>query len=478
MRSRLFPEPAAALLLVLAAGCNSPAPARAAGASAPRSLPQPSAFFLGPGDFEDGHAVFDVEPAPGGVTFVEVVPALAISDYRAQRHLEALVLSVTASAQPIDRVERRADHPLPRPHASTVPPAASPVPAAVVPAETRPFRMWSSRAHRYVEVPAHRSYLGASYAFYDDDTNVARFSMQEYATMNAVLESWWPALVARFGPPTDLDHDGHVLVLVSRTAIEAQPDAQGMMDRCSLFADGDCLPGENLIVWSLDGFPASAEQRVGYVSDYFPRVLLHETVHLTQQAPAVRAHLSWPEVVQLLPAWVPEGQAQLMRFVSGVGKDELWIDLRSALLAGGPLEAPYFRPYVTGALPFLWAEQQVGGDVQRAFIEASLHAATADPFAAAFGVPEPLALAEAFASLRFDGTPFGRDSGLDFPDDDVPRRLGAPLPRTALPIDGRPVTAEVRCTGHNTFEIVHGGPVRVTVATSTSDAAYVLVARP
>jgi hypothetical protein len=457
----------AVLGLAIVAACVPPA-GKVATDSHERQTP---AFFVGPADFAGGRAVFDVEPAKGGVTTLVVVPAFGIADYRAGRAPDDLSVTVTAAPSAVGRAEIRAGHPLPPIRVAPV--ADVPAPAAVAvltPPETRTFHVWSTRALRYVEAPAHRSYLGHAYAFYDDDANLERFTSDEYAAMDAVLETWWPGLVARFGPTTDVDGDGHVLVFVSRTAVEGQPGAQATVDRCALYGDGDCgPPGEILVTWSLDGFAVPAAGRSEYVSDFFPRTLLHETVHLSQQAPAVRAHRAWPSVV--IPEWVLEGQAQLMRFVSGIGLDELWDDVRS-----DPAAAPFLRPYAAGALPFWWVEQRAGGDAQRRVIAACLDPAVVDPFDAALGVSEPLVLAETYAALRFDPTSFGRNSGPDASSDDVPRRLGARLPVVALSADTKPVTASVRFTAHVAFQIAHDTPVRITLATDPPDRAYVLVA--
>ena len=454
---------------LLLAACVGPgdSPARS-----PTALPQqPSVFFAAPADREVDGLVFDVEPAPGGTTTLVVVPALATADYRAHPELATLTVPVTVTAQAIEHVERRVGRALPPPRAALAVPDPAPAAALHGPSETRAFRIWSTRSLRYVPASGHQSLLGRHYAFYDDDTNATLLRADEYAALDAILERWWPELARTFGSPTDVDGDGHVLVLMSRTAAVEQPTHRADADPCPMSGGADCgPPGEVIVSWSLEGLG------VPLAIDELASTLLHETVHLAQHAAAVRAGVPLQSVV--LPPWVREGQAELATFVSGVGLERLWSEARSELLQGSQLDAPFFRPYATGALPFRWAQGRFGPDAQRALLAASVDLAAVDPFATAFDVPEPLVLAETALSMRLDGTELGRETGLELPLDDVLGRLGAPLPSANVAIGGVPVTTDVRFTGHADFQIVHRQPVRLTVSTGSSIGAYALVARP
>jgi hypothetical protein len=465
--SRARPEAVAlALGLTLAPACGQPARAPATAPTPPAA--QARVFFVGPEDFREGRVELDLDPAPGGTTTLIVVPALGIPDFRADRGVATREMGASVSARAIDCVEEHVGHLLPPERRSVVAPEPPALPATSPRAlpDARVFRILSAHGLRWVGVPAHLSYAGQRYAFYDDDGNEARFDAGEYRAMSARLDAAWPSLVGRFGAPTDRDRDGHVLVLVSRAAVTEQPGAQMAVDRGTMAGEGD---GELVVAWSLDGFDVPAAQRAQFVDDYFPRTIMHETVHLAQLAAAARAGVPWDNVA--LPDWVTEGQAQLERFHTGLGLDELWSDVRS-----DTVDAPFFHRYALGALPFRWAER-FGPDAQRAFLRAAVDPGVADPFATAFGVPEPLLLAELYASLRMGGTPFGHDLGLELPLDDAQVRLLAPPAPVTVVVGAPAVGAGLQITGHAVFEVAHLAPARVVLAMTGASGAYVLVVR-
>ena len=470
---RIAPWPLAVLVAIV--GCAS---------HEPRAVIPPAAsartFFLGPADFEAGQVSFDLEPAPGGTSTLVIVPALTLGDERARGDLATVDFPVTIEARTIERAHSRG-HPLPAPCTPAPLPPATASPAAVAPrapAPVRTFRVGSTGSGRPVEATGRLSYVGPGHAYYDDERNLQRLDAAGYASLDAILDRGQAEIARLFGPPTDVDGDGRVIVLMSRTAVAEPPARPAHVDPCTLSADAGCgPPGEIIVSWSLDGFELTAGERAAFV-DSLAATLLHESVHLSQFAAAVRAGVDRPALA--LPAWLREGQAQLAPFVTGVGLEASWDDLRRDLLPGGPFAAPLFQPYTTGVLPFLWARDHIGGDAQRRFIEASVDLRIHDPFAVAFGMPEGLALARTFMSLQLDGTPFGREACLDFPGDDVARRLGAKDARARTPstVDAPPVTLHARATGHVAVDVAHAGPIHVTLSGVPAPGAYVLVARP
>jgi hypothetical protein len=123
---------------------------------------------------------------------------------------------------------------------------------------------------------------------------------------------------------------------------------------------------------------------------------------------------------------------------------------------------------------FHWLRERYGEGIDRRVMEGW---SQRDPILYATGAPEPLAFAMMYASLYFDGTRFGRDAGLDFPDDDIHKLLPHGAAFETLRLD-RPRSDRSVYTGHVTYVVDHAEPVRISIKSRASDRAYVLVAQP
>jgi hypothetical protein len=315
--------------------------------------------------------------------------------------------------------------------------------------------------------------VGTHYAFYEDVTNRKNFTQSEYATIDQRAGFGYPQLTEIFGEPPDIDDNGHVIVFVSRTAAERRKHAQGAVDGCNLDTGVHCGGrGEIVYFWSLDGFPEADTRREFYATEYYPRTLLHETVHLCQTRVALEHGL--PPKAIALPDYLREGQAMLPRYVVSRGNVD-WHELSRDVDHVDSRPTPFDSPYALGGLLLWWMHGRYGPGVQRALIDASLDATERDPLAKVTGTPEPLVLAQFHASVLLDGTLDGPTTNLEFTPEHVRARLRA-VP--VLPIHEDEVReVAVAATGHVTFEVEHERPVRVRLRASRS-GVYALVIQP
>jgi hypothetical protein len=474
------------LALSLASACSAKptaaplSPVRSA-ATAPEAGSVPAAaptagtpFYVGPADFVGVTASIDLPAPPSGRSLVFITPALGTRSSRPRRGLEGEDLAVRIAVEASTGAgSSTTGHPLPAPRHLTV--------AAATPHPTRPaeglaaqrnFKIYARATRTFVDATGALAYVGARYAFYEDAKNQKNFTPEEYATIDARADDDYGALVDVFGPPLDLHHNGRVVVFVSRTFAGSHPTAQASTGYCSPDdTEIGCDLLSNVIsFWSLDGFADAEARRDFYVRHYYPRTLLHETIHLCQYQAAVdHRHVSFSA-----PSYLREGQAMLMRFIRP--HDDIdWAELSSLVNRLGPEGTPLGSPYAMGGLFAWWMHQRYGPSVERALMNAEADEDLVDPVAEATGTPEPLALAEFYATLSLDGTAYGHESGLEF----GVEHIGAQIRHVPLePVHvGETREATVVATGRAAFEVDHQEAVRLTAETFPGKA-YVLVLSP
>ena len=433
-------------------------------------------FFVGPADFDGNAATLDLPTPPHGSSLVFLVPDIGVAAYRQHEDLGARAVRVRVAVESAPPgVPASAAHALPAPPIRV--PFEPSLNVAVSPAAafapTKSFKVYANDIHDYLDVIGRLAYVGTRYAFYDDTTNQKSFSSEDYARMDARAAEDYGQLVNLFGAPPDLDGNGRVIALVSRTASTRRP-ANGGVNGCNLQPGAtECGGlGEIVYLWSLDGFPDADRRHEFYARDYFPRILLHETIHLCQLRTALERHIRIDGVA--VPAYLGEGQAMLMRFLRPDGGVD-WVELWELVARHRLHDNPFDYPYALGGLFVWWMDQHYGSSVQRALMDAEVDSNAMDPVAKATGAPEPLVLAEFYAALRLDDTAYGRDIGLDFGRAHVHEFISK-VPVTPIR-DGESKEAQVFATGYSAFEVAHTTPVRFRVGTAGAKA-FVLVVQP
>jgi hypothetical protein len=452
--------------------CGACAPA-----AAPPLPPQPSGppdlppSYLAPSDFHGGELTMDLPAAPSGKSLLLVVPAMNAATFyvgteRVTVSVEPLNVSANTPLRPVG-------HALPDRSRFDLPVPIVESPHATLP-NSRTFKINSRKKKTRVEATGHLAHVGQSYAYYEDTRNASNLTSREYATLDGRLRKPERALLKMFGPPTDLDANGYDLVFFSRTAAdESSGDIDGYVQVCDLVADSGCNYGEIIYLWPLDALAGGMQHRDYYAGTRYPAVVLHETVHLTQAAAMLR---SGAVARTPLPDFYFEGQSSLMDFVSSLEGPGVWERLRPLLVSSSDGTA-YGAPYTVGGLYFWWLYQAYGPSLQRQLLTTYFGTGRpADPMQETTNVPEALEFAMFYASLRLDETAYGRRYGLDFPLDDVPRRLGSPMPSIRV-APGESQSGAVSYTGHAAFEVIHSAPIHVALAVSRG-SAYVLVAQP
>jgi hypothetical protein len=243
--------------------------------------------------------------------------------------------------------------------------------------------------------------------------------------------------------------------------------------------------GEIIYVRSLPDMSSPASQD-DYALVRVPDTILHETIHLAWLAHGWRrfGHFA----ARGVPRFFMEGSAQLFAFADEFEQERSWRLVDQALTAAddprpfsGPRPlgkaGPFASPYSLGGLFFHWLRQRYGEGIDQALLDDCVDYRVEDPLEDVTGMPEPLAIATMVASLYFDGTEFGHDTGLELPGDDMRKRLPHGVPAVPLgPGSRRRDVSEY--TGHVVYEVSHTTAVRVEVFTKSSDRAYVLVAQP
>ena len=215
-----------------------------------------------------------------------------------------------------------------------------------------------------------------------------------------------------------------------------------------------------------------------YVNEYYPRNILHETIHVLQYSHGWRKLGKWAALRS--PSFYVEGDAESVRFTAGLSVEELWKSIAppaSGNVSDPRRMTPFNYTYALGALLWRYLNQAFGDGVHQAFLDGLYDGSRPqdDLVRRATGLPEPLVLAMMWAALVLDGTALGSDTGLEFPNDDL-RQLQIRPRLVPLALGGSSDDSR-QYSGAVFYELSHDGPVRFTLE-SGPEAAYVIVAQP
>jgi hypothetical protein len=270
------------------------------------------------------------------------------------------------------------------------------------------------------------------------------------------------------GHPTDFDGNDRLVVFVSKT-VSQREYGEAYADPSDITECSGCSDPRGEIIYFADPsrFSDFESKRAYYSTNYYPRNILHEATHLAQFSNAYRSGripYDWRT-----PAFLYEGQAEIMRLESGMGATESWLriaDRFPATLKEGPtkFDDPFDDPYYQGALFAWFLHLRVGDGYSQALEDAFFSAIAEDRsvIEGAIGIPEPIALAMMYGSLWFDDQPSAEEVGLFFPSLSVSERMGEPVTTVSL-LPEESIRFTRGYSGGALLEITHDTPVRVTV---------------
>jgi hypothetical protein len=389
--------------------------------------------YLDANDFDGERLEIGLPASPAGETLLVVVPELTSAHWLAGDDLHARALRVSLSASAIEQApSSMPGHALPE-VASREPEEWKAPPSNVSPdalATERTFEVYDPTKLAYTTFSAKRSYVGERYAYYDDVANEDRLGETEYATIDREVTTRYAELVRIFGEPGDADANGKHLVVMSKTTWLARKNAG------EAYVDGKA-DGEILTLWSLDGLGSRADQ------EWLTRTILHETVHLSQNARAM--HERGAVGPRIVPAFYVEGMAETMRIRFDLGGAD----------GTTPDGSPFASPYAAGGVFAWWLEKRFGAGIHQRIIDASLDASlTRDVTTTAFAVREPLVFAWFWSEIAMEG-------GLKIDDLSV----------------GTTTTASAGYTDAVIRRVKHSTPVSVTLRAENDQRATVMIVR-
>jgi hypothetical protein len=404
---------------------NEPSPAP--------GIPEAGRSYLDANDFDGDRLEIALPVAPSGETLLAVVPELTSSQWLSGENMHARALHLSLSTTALDHAPSRVPgHAVPEvtPLRAEEWKAAAPSAPPRAPATERTFDVYDPLKKSYASFSAKLSYTGERYAYYDDVANEDRLAAAEYETIDRELSARYGELARIFGEPGDVDGDGRHVVVMSKTAWLVRKDAG------EAYVDGNAK-GEIIMLWSRDGLGSLADR------DWLTRTILHETVHLSQNARAVKKRGAVGE--RTVPAFYVEGMAETMRLRFGLGGADVTT----------PEASPFTSPYVGGGVFAWWLEKRFGDGVHQRVIDAALAASrTSDVTTIAFGVREPLVFAWFWSELAVDAR--------------------VPVAEAAV---GTTSEASAGYTGAVLRRVKHSTPVHVTLHADGNERATVMILR-
>ncbi|WP_155983290.1 hypothetical protein [Thermus sp. CCB_US3_UF1] len=270
------------------------------------------------------------------------------------------------------------------------------------------------------------AYEGESFLFYEEASpsggpHPRCFTSEQYQRIEANTLPVYRELVRLMGEPPDFDGNRRVIVYLSTTI--AQSWGLGF----AFFSSSDLHPSNpnrSEIVY----FPCAQGSGTDYlVSTWFPRNIIHETIHLLQAAHAYRRNAP-QSIHDSYVGFLSEGQAELFRLKrvgsdAAMGVEERWRDIAQCLTSQ-PQGTLYLNGcfYTYSSLWHYWMHLRHGEGYEQRLIEAvyqSRQRPELSPHQRLVGLAEPLTLTLTHLSLALDDTPAGVSLGLHFPRDSV-----------------------------------------------------------
>jgi hypothetical protein len=431
----------------------------------------PSVYYFAPSDFGGNQLAIDLPPTKSRKTILVAVPNLTAVDWR-KIDLNSLTVNLSTSVTTADTTKYSEGRPLPSIVKPQLKEWKSPFQgkSQSLPANRR-FSVYNQAQKTYVSATGLKAYEGQRYAYYQDVLNSNNFSQAEYQIMDAAIEARYSQMTKLFGEPTDLDGNGHFIVFISKTVASVHPNGQAYTDGCNLSPLPNSCRDNGEIVYFFSPDAIRAGNRRSLAEDYYPRNILHESVHILQGGHSYRKYEHSSSLSS--PAFLKEGQAELIILLTNLGYENVWASAKYPLLKSDQSKAnPFFYPYDLGAIFVYYLHQVFGEGVSQSLIDAMYDVPAKSPVEIATRMPEPLALAMMYASLYFDDTDRGRETGLQFPLDNVHSLING-LPAIQLKI-GQISQTTRSYTGAVIYEIITDRSAHVVVDAGATNA-FVLV---
>ncbi len=389
--------------------------------SQPSSDGQPRVWYYSPDGFQNGILAFQV-PSPGQNLLLALAPNMIFSEAMqgGQGYWDTVFSVQVQHGGPSTTTPAPRSLPTPTtfsPEAWTSPHQAPPRP----PEQRRLFKVDG------VDTEGVLVYEGEKFLFYEEVSSSAStyprcFTRDQYQAIEANTLPAYEKMIRLMGEPPDFDGNRKVIVYLSATVAERQGVGIAFFSASDISPSN---PNRSEIVY----FPCAQWSDAAYrVSTWFPRNIIHETIHLLQAAHAYRRGTPGA-IYNSYIGFLSEGQAELFRLKrigsdSAMGVDERWRGIRDCLMSVQPqgnlsLNNCY---YTYGSLWHYWMHVRHGEGFEQRLIEAvyqSKEKPNASPHERVAGIPESLTLALTHLSLALDDTPAGVSLGLHFPEDGV-----------------------------------------------------------
>jgi hypothetical protein len=176
----------------------------------------------------------------------------------------------------------------------------------------------SGSCSNYAEITTVVRAKGADGIFLEDVGNPTGFTASDFAGFSQTFDAKiFPTLVTEFGAPTDADHNGRVVIVVTKELNKLSGGELGFVTSCDLFSRG-VSPASNggeftyLIAPDPNG-TVNSQFRYSVIaaSRDLPDLIAHEPVHMIQFTRRLAAG------GDMVSVWLAEGQAVLGEEVVG-----------------------------------------------------------------------------------------------------------------------------------------------------------------
>lgn len=330
---------------------------------------------------------------------------------------------------------------------------APPLPAG----NRREFRVYSRRSRRYVQAIGDLEFLGEAIAVYVEVGTDASLVRDSWGDVDVAVSEWTGGSTP-FGPLSDVDRDGKVLIFISSTVSRERPGGgETYVDGCNVNGRGGCGDrGEIIYVGEpkaigLDALEPRARLR------FLQRNVLHETVHLLVEGRS-------PAGVGA-PTYIQEGLAEAPRYLKygeGLGSHS---QAMARVIITGRLPSPHDEPYVVGGLLVEALRRRFGNQVYASMIEAA--SVGRSPLVAVSTAATREVLARFWASLVLGELGISTGVDLPFPGQEV--RDHWPGGHVGLPLlrDGQSMLVQLGPLQGVAFTAI-GGPGAVLLLKQTA----------
>ncbi|WP_353301077.1 choice-of-anchor U domain-containing protein [Thermus thermophilus] len=436
----------------------------------------PQAWYFSPADFQNGVLTFRLPSTSLTKALIALVPGMSPAEFYRDSNYWLVPFNFTLERGSFSPT---AASPKPVPAPKTIPLQNWGSPYQAPPQEPpleKSFDIWDPSTQRYQTITGQLVYQGQEFLYYEETVSgkpAGCFSTPQYQQIDQAA-SWGYAEVKRLmGPPTDFDGNGKIIVLLSTTIARLRGTDTAYFDGEDVHPNN---PNRSEILYFPCATPWSNPQYLA--SDWIPRNIIHEAVHLHQIIHWYRRSnltnfgwLRWP---------FSEAQAELFRHKLEMGINDKWSDILYCFTTNNGILSftTNYCEYHTGGLVHWWMHQRYGEGFEQALIEAYPRAHETQqggPYEIASGLPDPLASALTFLSLHLDETPQGEALGLHFPQDDIPRRMGTQRP-PLLTLSSQPLSLQLKYLQSvvvSPTDPVPGEAIRVSV--DNPKGAYVVV---